>query len=222
MYRDTDLRILIVGGGRVGQKTSELLLEYGHEPVLVERDADLASELRDAAAQYTDVVHGDATSPETLREAAVETADVVIALTQTTRTNIAVCEAARELAPSIRTVARLDREPTPDDESAGVDEFVYPEHAGARVAVDLALGDPVRPIANLETSLEVVALKATAEAPAAGKPLADVLVPSDATVIADMDGEELADGETVVTPGSRYLIATKPAVADDLKKLFRG
>ena len=222
MYRDTDLQLLIAGGGRVGRKTAELALEYGHKPVIVEQDEDVVAELRDETTQYTMVVQGDAAGDETLQRAEVDEADVVLALTQRTGTNIEVCEIARELAPSVRTVARLHREPTTDDESEGVDEFVFPEHAGARVAIDLALGGPVQPIADLATHLEVVAIEATEAAPAANKSLADLLIPTEATVIADMDGEELADGETVIVPGHRYLIATEPDVADDLKKLFRG
>ncbi|WP_166377388.1 TrkA family potassium uptake protein [Halorubrum sp. BOL3-1] len=222
MYRDTDLQLLIAGGGRVGRKTAELALNYGHKPVIIEQDEDVVAELRDETTQYTMVVQGDATENVTFQEPDISEADAVLGLTQRTSTNIEVCETARELAPSIRTVARLHREPTADDESESVDEFVFPEHAGARVAMDLALGTPVQPIADLATHLEVVAIEATEKGPAAGKMLADVLIPSEATVIADMDAEELADGQTTVVPGNRYLIATEPDVADDLKKLFRG
>ena len=216
------MRLIVAGGGRVGRKTAELLLEYGHEPVVVERDGELVADLREDTTQYTTVLRGDAADPDALREASVGDADVVLALTQDTETNVAVCESARELVPSVRTVARFHREPTGGDESESVDEFVFPEHAGARVAVDRALGAPVQPVTDLATHLEVVALEAAADAPATGKTLADVLIPSEATVIADVDDQELADGETVVTAGHRYLIATDPAVADDLRKLFRG
>ena len=222
MYRDADLRLLVAGGGRVGRKTAELLLEYGHAPVLVDHDEGVVKALRKNTAQYTTVVSGDAKEEETLREAGIEDVDVVLALTQSTETNVAICESARDVAPSVRTVARLHREPTGEDDSESIDELVFPEHAGARVAVDKALDAPVQPVADLATHLEVVALKAAEGAPAAGAALADVLVPSGATVIADMESEEVADGETVVVPGHRYLIATDPTVADDLKKLFRG
>jgi len=222
MYRDTDLRLLIAGGGRVGQKTAELLVEYGHEPVLIDRDEAVATTLRENTTQYTTVVNGDATEAETLREAGIGDADIVLALTPNTETNVAVCERAREVAASVRTVGRLHREPTAEDESESVDEFVFPEHAGARVAVDMALDAPIQPVADLATHLEVVAVEAAEGAPAAGAALADVLIPGEATVIADMDDQAVADGATVVVPGHRYLVATDPAVADDVKKLFRG
>lgn len=222
MYRDADLRLLIAGGGRVGRKAAELFLEYGHQPVLIEHDEDVVAELREDTTQYTTVIQGDAVEQDTLRTADIRDTDVVLALTQSTDTNVAVCKKARELAPSVRTVGRLHRESTTDDESESIDEFVFPEHAGARVAVDKALGAPVQPFTDLDTHLEVVALEATDDAPAAGKALAEVLVPSEATIIADVDDERLADGETVVIPDHRYLIATAPAAADDLKKLFRG
>ena len=222
MYRDADLRLLVAGGGRVGRKTAELLLEYGHAPVLVDHDEGVVKALQKNTTQYTTVINGDAKEEETLREAGIEDVDVVLALTQSTEANVAICESARDVAPSVRTVARLDREPTGEDDSESIDELVFPEHAGARVAVDKALDAPVQPVADLATHLEVIALKAAEGAPVAGAALADVLVPSEATVIADMESEEVADGETVVVPGHRYLIATDPTVADDLKKLFRG
>ena len=45
MYRDADLRLLVAGGGRVGRKTAELLLEYGHAPVLVDHDEEVVKAL---------------------------------------------------------------------------------------------------------------------------------------------------------------------------------
>jgi trk system potassium uptake protein TrkA len=222
MYRDTDLLVLIAGGGRVGRKTAELLLEYGHHPVIIEHDEDLVAELEEETTQYTTVLYGDAVDEDTLREADIERADIVLALTQNTETNAAICETARELDSTVRTIARLHREPTDDDDSESIDEFVFPEHAGARVAVDMALDAPIQPITDLSTHLEVIAIEATAEAPAAGKPLAEILIPSEATVISDTTAETLADGETVVEPEHRYLVAADPTVADDLKKLFRG
>lgn len=222
MYRDTDLRVLVVGGGRAGRKAAELFLECGQQPVLIDSDEDVVTELRDETTQYTTVVHGDATEEDTLRAADMTDADVMLALTPNTDTNIGICERAREPAPSVRTIARLHREPDADDDPGSVDEFVFPEYAGARTAVDKTLGAPVQPFTDIDTRLEVVALKATNDAPAADKPLAEILIPSEATVIADLDREILADGDTVITPGHRYLIATDPATADDLKKLFRG
>lgn len=222
MYRDEDFRILIAGGGRVGQNAAELFLDYGHQPVLIDEDENVVTELREHTTQYTTVINGDAAEQSTLRAADIAQADVVLALTQSTDTNVTICESARDLVPSVRTIARLSQEASADDEPESVDEFIFPEYAGARVAVDEALGAPVQPFTDIDTRLEVVALEATGDAPAADKALADILIPSDATVIADLDGESIADGETVVTPGHRYLIATDPANADDLKKLFRG
>lgn len=222
MYRDTDLLVLIVGGGRVGTKTAELFLDYGHHPVIIERDEDVVAGLREDTTQYTTVIQGDAANPEILREGNIEEADVVLALTAETEENIKICEVARDLAPSVRTIARLHREPSGDDETGSVDEFVFPEHAGARVAVDLALGAPVQPIADLSTHIEVISIEATSDAPAAEKTLSEILIPSEATVISDVTDDELADGETIIQPGHRYLVATDPTVVDDLKKLFRG
>lgn len=217
-YRDSDLEALIVGGGRVGTEVAMLVLEYGHRPIIVERAEDRVAELRADENQYMTIIEGDGTERSTLEEAGIADCDVVLALTDDTATNVRICE----LASGKRTVARSDRPPETVDQPESIDAFVYPERAGARAAINQAFGDPIQPIADISTKLEVVQIEAAEGAPAAGMQLSEILIPTEATIISDVETEELADGETVIQPGHRYLVGTHPDVLDDLKKLFRG
>lgn len=217
-YRDSDLEILIAGGGRVGFEIATLVLEYGHRPIVIERNPDRVSELRADQNEYITIVEGDATDQSTLEKAGLADCDVVLALTNDTETNLRVCENA----PDKRTVARIDQPPETVDQPDSIDAVVYPERAGARAAINQAFGQPIQPIADVTTKLELVQIEAAEGAPAAGMTLSEILIPTEATVISDVETEELADGETVIQPGHRYLIGTHPDVLDDLKKLFRG
>jgi Trk K+ transport system NAD-binding subunit len=48
VYRDADPRLRIAGGGRVGRTTAALLVEYGHEPVVVDHDEEVVTALRES------------------------------------------------------------------------------------------------------------------------------------------------------------------------------
>ncbi|OYR79588.1 potassium transporter Trk, partial [Halorubrum ezzemoulense] len=101
------LNIVIAGGGRVGFQTAEILAERGHEVTIIERDERIVSEIADE--YVATVIRGDATNPDIIEQAGIERADAIAALTGETGLNLAVCLAASELAPEIRTVARIDR-----------------------------------------------------------------------------------------------------------------
>jgi trk system potassium uptake protein TrkA len=59
-------------------------------------------------------------------------------------------------------------------------------------------------------------------APAAGKQLADVRFPAGTLIVSDDDGNRIARSDTTLTPGSRYVVAVEPDVADEVMNLMRG
>jgi len=137
----TDLDVVVAGGGRVGFQAASILTERGHRVTIIERDEATSSAIADE--WLATVIEGDATDPSILDQADVEGADVVAALTGESGLNLAVCLAATELSPGIRTVARVDRaEATSYTEF--VDAVVYPERAGAQLAANEIVGDDVQ------------------------------------------------------------------------------
>jgi trk system potassium uptake protein TrkA len=131
--------VIVVGGGRVGRHTAEELVEQRSTVTVIERDAEKCATLADQ--QVGRVIEGDGTDEEVLREADPEAADVVAALTNDTRANVVVCEMAREIAPEIRTLARISQDGERDHQHRSeIDDIVYPAGVGARVAVDRIYG----------------------------------------------------------------------------------
>lgn len=219
-YRDQDFKAIIAGGGRVGRETAALMTTYGHRAIIIERDPRIT---RSRSDDHDDVtfVQGDATAPETLMAVGIENADTVLALTSNERTNINICQRVAELAPDTRRVARSHRSPAATGNPDAVGAFVFPERAGARVAIGRAFGAPIQPVTDLSTRFEIVDISVEPESPAAGKSLRELDMPTKATVITDLKTEDLADGDMVIEPGCQYLIATHPDAVDELKALFR-
>lgn len=218
-YRDRTLYVIIAGGGRVGQETASLMVSYGHRVTVIEQDPRIT---RAHSGQQDDItfLQGDATEEDTLSSAGVQEADIVLALTDNESTNVGICQRVAEFAPGARRVARSHRPPAATGKPDGVDAFVFPERAGARVALGRAFGAPVQPITDLSTRFELVEIEAEPGAPAVGKSLAELDLPTKATVITDLRTEDLANGDMVIEAGCEYMIATRPAAVDELKRLF--
>jgi trk system potassium uptake protein TrkA len=210
---------IIAGGGRVGFQTAEILADLGHDVTIIEQDEGVVSEIAD---EWTaTVIRGDATNPDIIEEASIERADAIAALTGETGLNLAVCLAARELTPDIRTVARIDRA-AGESYARFVDAVLFPERAGARVAANEILGSDVQTLADVTGNLDIMLIRVAEGAPAAGKQLTDVRFPAGTLVVSDDDGNRVARPDTVLTSGSRYVIAVEPDVADEVMNLLRG
>jgi trk system potassium uptake protein TrkA len=215
----SNLDIVIAGGGRVGFQTAEILADLGHDVTIVERDERVVSEIADE--WLATVIQGDATNPDIIEQAGIEQADAIAALTGETGLNLAVCLAAVELAPGIRTVARIDRV-AGEAYTRFVDAVLFPERAGARVAVNEILGSDVQTLADVTGTLDIMLVRVEEGAPAAGKQLADVRFPAGTLIVSDDDGNRIARSDTTLTPGSRYVVALEPDVADEVMNLMRG
>lgn len=214
-----DLNIIIAGGGRVGFQTAELLADRGHNVTIIERDEQTVDELADE--WMATVIAGDATNPAIIEQANLERADVIAALTGETGLNLAVCLAAMELSPGIRTIARIERA-TGTEYTRFVDAVVFPERAGARVAANEIVGDDVQTLADVTGTLDIMLVRVDENAPAAGKELSDVRFPTGTLVVSDDDGNRVARPDTTLTPGKRYVVAVEPDVANEVMQLMRG
>ena len=213
------LDVIIVGGGRVGHQTAELLVARNDTVAVVEQDSEVVERLADA--WIATVIRGDGTDPGILEQAGVESADVIAALTGVSGVNLAACLVAERLSPDIRTVARIERA---DADAYGelVDEVVFPERAGARVAANRIAGDDIQTIADVTGDIEVMEVRVAKGAPAAGRSLRDIRFPSGTLVVSDDDGDQIARPETTVDAGKRYVVAAEPDVVDEVLALLRG
>jgi len=213
------LDIIIAGGGRVGFETAALLDTRGHDVTVVESDGDRCDAMADE--YVATIIRGDASNPDILRQADVDGSDVIAGLTGLPGLNLAICMEAAELNPAIRTVARI-AERDQEGYERFVDETVFPEGAGARVAANEIEESDVRTLADVTGTLDIMEIRVEEGAPAAGKALREVRFPAGTLVISDDDGERVARPETTLAPGKRYVIAVEPDVADEVMNLLRG
>lgn len=211
--------IIIAGGGRVGFQTAEVLANRDENVTVIEQDEDRVEAIADA--WIATVIQGDASDPDILEQAGIGDADTVAALTELTGLNLAVCLLATRLTDDIRTVARVDRE-TNGTYDRFVDAVVYPEAAGARAAANKTAEGTVQSLPSVTGDVEILEISVAEGAPAAGRTLAEISFPAGTLVISGEDGNRISKPDTVLTPGSRYVVAIEPEVVDEVLRLMRG
>lgn len=128
------MKIIIVGGGRVGYALAEQLSAENHDLVIIDKDASVlqkSQELLDVM-----VVAGNGASLETQKEVEVAHSDLLIAATSEDEVNLLCCILARRLGCK-RTIARV-RNPEYDQQiqflrdDLGLSMFVNPEKMAAK------------------------------------------------------------------------------------------
>ncbi len=99
------MKIIIAGGGKVGQTLARQLAAEGHDLILIDRKPLVLEsfvEHFDAMA-----VSGNCASKETLLSAGVKDADLLIAATNADEVNLLCCMTAHGLNPNIHIIARI-------------------------------------------------------------------------------------------------------------------
>lgn len=98
------MKIVVIGGGKVGKKISEELSLESHDITVVEKNSDVIKKIN--AHQDVACINGDAIDYEVQREAGMDTADLVIGCTSSDEINMFSCLFAKK-AGAKNTIARV-------------------------------------------------------------------------------------------------------------------
>lgn len=89
------MKVIVVGGGKIGFYLTQTLLEHGHEPVLIEKDPDVC--LRVANSLDLPVIQGDGTVLDTLENAGIRDCDALIGVSGQDESNLVAWPAGQTL-----------------------------------------------------------------------------------------------------------------------------
>lgn len=203
------MRVLVVGGGKVGSYLASLLLAEGHQVRLIElRQEQLATLYRDLPESV--VALGDGADPGVLESNGVRTANVVAAVTGADETNLVVAMLARFEFAVPRVIARVNNPKnawlfTPQ---MGVDVALNQAELMARlVAEEMSLGDMMTLLKLRKGLFSIVEEKVHPASPAVGKAISDLPLPEDCVLIAVIRKGELIlpKGNTVMQPADEVV-----------------
>jgi len=135
LWKEKKVKIVIIGGGKVGSKLSEELSNESHDVTVIEQDVDVINRIN--SNQDVACINGNAINREILKEAGVEEADLLIGCTSSDEINMFSCLFAKNLGAK-NTIARV-RNPEYYSqlnyikEDLGLSMIINPEFVAANV-----------------------------------------------------------------------------------------
>jgi trk system potassium uptake protein TrkA len=216
--------VLIVGAGKVGYFLAKRLCTSHHTVSIVEKDKEVCESI--AKELEALVINGDGCDPDILEEAGAKRADVVAAVTGDDEDNLIVCQLAKELFGSKRTVGRVNN---PDNERVFSElEIDVPVDAtmiiGKIIEEEVSFSDFVNLMSFKRGKLAIVRVDLSADSPVVNKELKDIRLPKDSVLVSILRSDEVIvpKGDTVLRPGDDIIALTKVGLESQLINLLLG
>ncbi len=175
------MKVIVIGGGEVGQHIARTLSGDRHDVTVVDQDAERVEAL--AGSLDAMVAVGNGASPKFLHRLGASDADLVCAVTQSDEVNIIAALSARQLGAG-QTVARVrDADYFEQDESfardvLGIDFVIHPERATAEdMAAAVLLPGAVHVEHFAEGKVTMAECVLTDRSPLLGKSLGERTMP---------------------------------------------
>jgi trk/ktr system potassium uptake protein len=203
------MRVIVTGGGAIGRHLSYDLAQRGHDVTLIEQDKETVDHLRQQISDV-DIRLGDACEPWVLEDADMAHADVLVAATGDDEDNLVTSLLAKQEFGVPRVLARVNH---PGNEwlfteQWGVDQEVSPPHLlTSMVEEAVTSGDLVR-LLRLGGRASIVEMKLDERSPAAGRPMYELRLPTDTTIVAI-----LREGHVVIVQPETVFAAGDEVVA---------
>jgi trk system potassium uptake protein TrkA len=220
------MKVMIVGGGKVGTYLACLLAREGHWVRLIEVRREEIARLEQELAKET-VVLGSGTDPDVLESAGLRQVDVLAAVTGADETNLVATSLARFEFNVSRTIGRVNNPKntwmfTPE---MGVDVALnQADLMGHLILEEMSLGDMVTLLKLRKGQYSLVEEKVDFGSQAAGKAVRDLELPTHCVLSAVMRKGELIipRGDTVLEPADEVLAVVHTSQLDQLALLLGG
>jgi trk system potassium uptake protein len=219
------MRVAIAGAGSVGTAIAGDLRDNGHSVLLIEQDTDLVARLRPTLD--VEWLEGDACEVSTLRTAELDRADVMVAAPGDDEDNLVVSLLSKMEFAVPRVVARVNHPKNRwlFNETWGVDVSVSTPHLlTALVEEAVSVGALVRLLQFEGGDAHLVEVTLADNSPARNRPLSELDVPRDASVVAVVrQGRVVVPrGDTVMQVGDEVVVLVTGESEDKVKGLLVG
>ncbi len=210
------MRIAFVGAGEITVGTAELLIERGHEVIVIEKNPEKIEELSDILD--CSFLNGDGSNPAILREVGPDQTDVLFCLADSDQTNLISSLVGRSLGFK-RVIPSLE-----DPEFEGIcreldlTDTILPSRTISRYLADMVEGVDILELSTvIKGEARFFTFTVDKEK---GKRVAELDLPDNARVICYYRENRfsLADEETKLRKGDEIVILTHSESIPDLKE----
>jgi trk system potassium uptake protein TrkA len=204
------MKVIIVGGGRVGEYLAALLLSGDHQVRLIEIRPQQVAALEADFPPGT-VVHGSGTDPDVLEAAGIRTADVLAVVTGADEINLVAATIARLEYQVPRVVARIKNPKnawlfTP---KMGVDVALNQAELMASLVVEeMSVGDMMTLLKLNKGQFSLIEEKVHPTSRVVGRQIDQLRLPEECILVAIIRGNEL-----IIPHGKTQLLSEDAVLA---------
>ena len=214
--------IVVAGGGKVGFYLAKVLINEGHEVLIIERDRKKCDAIAEDLGSV--VMRGDAAEAATLAEAGTNRADVVVAVTGDDEDNLVICQMAKRKFNVPRAIARINN---PKNEHIfkllGIDATVSStDLILSHIEQELSTKALVHLLKLRQASLEVVEALIPAHSKVANRQIKDLHLPPESVFLLILRGGSpvIPTGQITLLPGDEVIALTKTENESALRVLL--
>jgi trk system potassium uptake protein TrkA len=217
--------IIVVGGGEVGYHLSKILLNEGHEVLILEQDATRCERLTEELGAV--VYRGDGCEAATLESVGTGRADMLVAVTDGDEDNLVSCQVAKHKFNVPRTIARITN---PGNETIfsilGVDATVSSTNLILAHIEQQLPSHPLIPLLKFKSgTLEVVEVRVPQGSKVVGKKIGDFRMPKGSAVLLVVGKEKgpfIPTNDTVIEEEDEVVAITSAENEEIMREMLTG
>lgn len=210
------MRVIIVGGGALGQHLAKNLIDQGYEIILIERNAEHAKVL--AESFDCTIINAEGTKPEILEKAEIEKADAVVACTDNDQNNILIGLIARSSNTAKIIVKTNEEQFMAVARKLGFRHIINPSNTSSMIISDVLRGVDTMELSNLVRS-NVRFISIIVGDKTAGKHLSELPLPSESAFVGLYRESNfiLAEEDPKIKKGDELVVVTN---SDQMNKIY--
>lgn len=217
------MKVLIAGGGKIGYYLARALAERGSDVVIIEKERALGESLaNDLSAE---IIWGDATKLDVLESAGVSRADAVIAVTGRDEDNLVVCQLAKKLHSTEKTIAKVNNPKNVATISAlGIDHVISATDSIIDRLEREVDDSRIRELVELDGGgVTVLEVRLPENYALSGERLSEMRLPESFNIISITRGGEflIPRGKTRLVSEDKLLIAAAGDAVEDVRRALK-
>ena len=193
--------------------------------VLIEEEKERINQIRNWLPQNVTLFHGDGRNTSLLKEVGISSAQVFVALTENSETNILACLAAKRFG-IFKTIAQEENvDYIPLAEKLDIGTIINRKTITAGHIYRLLLGQDTNTVKSLTIAdADVAEVIARRGAPIVGKRVRDLTLPEGITLggMVRNGVPSMINGETVIEPYDLVIVFCHGVMMEQIRKLFEA
>lgn len=218
------MKVMIIGGGKVGSYLADFLVKQGHTVKLIEHRREEIERLKSEIGE-DHIIFGSGTDPAVLEVNGIRLMDVVAAVTGDDETNLVVTSLARFEFFTPRTIARVNNPKNTwmFTSEMGVDVALnQAELMGRMILEEMSVGDMMTLLKLRKGQYSIVEEKVDPNSSLIDKPLSQVKLPDECVIVAILrrEGMVIPHGDFVFRAADEVIALVHSAKLGEMAKLL--